>query len=242
MTDSLTAHDLGFRRAGRQLLHGVSLALVPGDMTALLGPNGAGKTTLIRILLGLLLPQQGEVRLDGTPLAHWNRRAAARRLAYVPQRHRMVFPFSVSEIVAMGRAPVSGATARRADRPAIADALERTRTSHLAMRAFTTLSGGEQQSVLIARALAQGARTLILDEPAASLDPGQRYRLIETLQVLASEGYAILASSHDIEETRHGYARALVLSDGRIIAEGPAGGILTPETMMEAYGIPLPAR
>jgi iron complex transport system ATP-binding protein len=240
MTQGLEAHGLGFRRAGRQILDGISLSLGPGDMVALLGPNGAGKTSLIRILLGLLPPQQGEVWLDGTPLTQWDRRAVARRLAYVPQRHRAVFPFSVSEIVAMGRVPVSGWTLRAADRPTIVEALDRTRAGHLAARAYTTLSGGEQQSVLIARALAQGARTLILDEPAASLDPGQRHRLMETLRALAADGYAILASSHDIDEARRAYPRAMVLTDGRMIAEGPAGAILTPATLAQAYGVPLP--
>jgi iron complex transport system ATP-binding protein len=241
MTAALSATDIGLDRTGRRVLDAVSFAFTPGETVALLGPNGAGKTTLIRILLGLLRPDRGHVALDGEPIASLPRRTVARRIAYVPQQHRAIFPFGVREMVGMGRTPMRGLAATRDTDRAVDEALAQANIGHLADRRYTALSGGEQRSVLIARALAQGARILILDEPAAALDPGQRHRLTETLRALGQSGYTILASLHEPEEARRAFGRAIMLKDGRIVADGASSTVLTPRLLAETFDLPDPA-
>jgi iron complex transport system ATP-binding protein len=240
MTGVLAARDLGFRREGRNVLDGVSLELAPGSFTGLLGANGSGKTTLLRLLLGLLRPASGEVLLDGTPLALLSRRTIAARIAYVPQAHVAAFPFTVAQVVAMGRAPASGWGAAPAlgDR-AVAEALARMGLTAFAERSYAALSGGERQSVLIARALAQGARTLLLDEPTAALDLGQRTRVLRLLAELAAEGYAILMSLHQPDLALRWCDRAVLLQDGRVLAQGATGAVLTGERLSALYGTPV---
>lgn len=235
----LHAEGLTVTRAGRPVLRELSLSLAAGEMVALLGANGSGKTTLLRTLLGLIRPDSGTVRLDGHPLAAMNRRAIAQAIAYVPQQPRMAFAFTVAEMVAMGGAPTTGwATGRatgRPDGPRIREALERAGIAHLARRPVTALSGGEQQSVLIARALVQGAPVLLLDEPSAALDPGQKQRLFTTLATLVGEGMAVLASIHDPLAARRHFDRAVVIHAGALLADGPATQALTPAILARAY-------
>jgi iron complex transport system ATP-binding protein len=204
---------LAFRVGQRQVLFDISLMLRPGELVALLGVNGAGKTTLMRLLLGLLRPSAGEVLLDGANLARLPRRQVARRIAYVPQAHMPSFPFSVLEVVMMGRTPLAGVGSRLdvADADAALQALDRFGLRRLASRSYTDLSGGERQAVLIARAVAQGARALIMDEPAASLDLGQQARLMTLLVDLVRDGYAILMSTHQPDQALRWCNRAVLL-------------------------------
>ena len=235
----IEARSLSFRLGGRELLRDVSLALAPGDCAALLGANGAGKTTLLRTLLGFVRPDRGEVLLDGRPLAAHGRRAIARRIAYVPQAHVPSFPYTVREIVAMARAPASGWGRSRTavDDAAVADALERLGLGPFAERSYAGLSGGERQAVLIARALAQGARILLMDEPTASLDLGQRARLMRLLNALADEGHAILMSTHQPELAARGFNRAVLLHQGEVLADGPPRAVLTPDALSRLYAV-----
>jgi iron complex transport system ATP-binding protein len=235
----LEARGLSFRLGARQVMRDVSLALNPGDCAALLGANGAGKTTLLRALLGFVRPHQGEVRLDGRPLAAHGRRAIARRIAYVPQAHAPSFPYTVREIVAMARAPASGwgpvRTAK--DEAAISDALERLGLTAFAERSYAGLSGGERQAVLVARALAQEAQILLMDEPSASLDLGQQARLMALLGQLAAEGRAILMSTHQPELALRGFNRAVLLHGGEVLGDGPPRAVLTAETLSRLYAV-----
>lgn len=239
MTQPLVARGLCHRIGGRIVLDDVSLALADGDLAALLGANGAGKTTLLRILLGLQHPGSGQVLLDGRPLGTIRRAAIAQRLAYVPQAHVPVFPYRVGDVVALGR--LAGATFGRGLSPddrRIADAaLQRLGIARLADRPYTQLSGGERQSVLIARALAQGARILILDEPATGLDFGQQLRLSAMLRSLANEGYAILSTTHDPLRARTAFDRVVMLQQGRVIEDGPAALTITDDAIRRLYGL-----
>lgn len=237
----LSAQGLSFARDGRQVLTDVSIDIGPGSMTGLLGANGSGKTTLLRLLLGLIEPTQGMVTLDGTALRDLSRRAIASRVAYVPQAHVAAFPFTVTEVVMMGRTPATGWGARpgAADRQAVADALSRLGMASFAQRSYAALSGGERQSVLIARALAQGARILLLDEPTAALDLGQRTRVMQVLSDLAAQGHAIVMSVHEPDLVLRWCERALLLKAGRVLAQGLAAQAMTAEHLSELYGLDL---
>jgi iron complex transport system ATP-binding protein len=234
----LRAEDVIVSRGRRQVLRGLSLAVRPGEMVALLGSNGSGKTTLLRAMPGFITPDEGQVTLDGTPILSLRRGAIARAIAYVPQKHRAVFPFTVREMVAMGRVAVMGYRSVARGDDAVASALHRAGIAHLADRPYTSLSGGEQQSVLIARALAQGAPFLLLDEPSAALDPGQKARLWGTLRALAREGMGILVSLHDPDAARRSFDRAVVMREGRVLADGPAAATLTEALLAVAYDAP----
>ncbi len=234
----LAASGLAFRRGGRLILNDVSLALASGRMTALLGPNGSGKTTLLRILLGLLRPHLGDVRLHGVPLRTLGRAAIAREIAYVPQQHVPVFPYPAIEVVALGRLPATllQRGVADADRRIAHSCLERLGIAHLAHRPYTELSGGERQTVILARALAQGARILVLDEPAAGLDHGQRLRLRAISRSLANDGYTMLATTHDPVDLGARFDDAILLRDSRIMFAGDAGGV-TDEMIRALYDL-----
>ncbi|GBQ26128.1 ferrichrome ABC transporter ATP-binding protein [Gluconacetobacter sacchari DSM 12717] len=234
----LVVDALSFARGGRTVLDGVSFVMGPGEMVALLGPNGAGKTTLLRLLLRLLRPRSGRVLLDGRPVAAMTRRVLATHLAYVPQGHGVVFPYRVRDVVALGRlaggamlAPVVPA----ADREAAEQAMARLAIGHLAGRSYAALSGGERQAVLIARALAQGARLLVLDEPETGLDYGQQQRLSDLLRRLAAEGYGILATTHDPVRAARIFSRAILMREGRIVADGVAADALSARAIADLY-------
>ena len=235
----LEGRGLTFRFGHREVLHEVSLALTSGDCVALLGANGSGKTTLLRLLLGLARPDSGEVLLDGRPLTTQARRAIARRMAYVPQAHVPSFPFSVREIVTMGRTPTAGWRGRpnTSDDLAVGDALSRIGMLEFAERSYAALSGGERQAVLIARALAQGAGILLMDEPTASLDLGQQTRLMTVLADLAREGHAILMSTHQPDLALRWFNRAILLDQGAVLSDGPPEETLTPDNLSRLYRV-----
>jgi len=237
----LSARGLHFAREGRTVLADVSIDIAPGTFTGLLGANGSGKTTLLRLLLGLIEPADGTVTLDGTPLRTLPRRTIAASMAYVPQAHVAAFPFTVAEVVMMGRTPAIGWGARHtaSDRQAVADALARMGMTGFATRSYAALSGGERQSVLIARALAQGSRVLLLDEPTAALDLGQRTRVMQVLSDLAAEGRSIVMSVHEPDLVLRWCDRALLLKRGQVIANGATAQAVTAGHLSEIYGLPL---
>ena len=235
----IEAQGLSLRLGERPVLRDVGFALRPGDCAALLGANGAGKTTLLRALLGFVRPDAGEIRLEGRPLIALGRREIARRVAYVPQAHAPTFPYSVREMVAMARSPTSGwgSTLTAADEGAISAALERLGLTAFAERSYAALSGGERQAVLVARAMAQGAQVLLMDEPSASLDLGQQARLMRLLGGLAGDGHAILMSTHQPDLALRWFNRAILLHEGEVLADGAPREILTPEALTRLYGV-----
>ncbi|MCE1169957.1 MAG: ABC transporter ATP-binding protein [Azovibrio sp.] len=236
----LEARHLAFAYRQRLVLDGISLSLKPGQVVSLLGSNGAGKSTLLRLLLGLLQPARGELLRDGKPLEQWPRRQLARQLAYVPQIHSTPFPYTVTEVVLLGRLPAGSLfrSPSREDREIAAAALEQVGIPHLAERPYTEISGGERQLALIARALAQGARLLIMDEPATGLDYGHQLRLLERLGQLAAAGYGVLMSTHHPEHALLASTRVLLLENGRIRAAGPPEQVLNPANLQALYDIP----
>jgi iron complex transport system ATP-binding protein len=238
MPDRLAAEAIAFSRGARCVLSGASLAFERGELVALLGANGAGKTTLLRIMLGLLAPAAGKVTLGGEPLQAIGRRQIAQRLAYVPQSHHAPFPYRVWEVVAMGRTAADGLFRGMDARgeAKVEEALAALRIAHLAERAYTRLSGGERQLVMIARAMAQGACLLVMDEPLAGLDYGHQIRLLRRLRELAGNGYGVLFTTHDPGAALGVSTRAATLCGGRIDADGAPREVITPGAIRRIYG------
>lgn len=239
----LEARGLSFGYDGAPVGEGVDLDLAGGEIVCLLGPNGGGKTTLFRTLLGVLPPLAGEVRVAGRPLASWSRRERARLLGWVPQAHAGLFAFTVEDVVLMGRTARRGrfAAPSRRDHDVARSALERLGIGKLAARVYTQISGGERQLTLVARALAQEAGVLILDEPTASLDFGNQLRVLAEVRRLRDDGIGILMSTHQPEHALEAADRIALLEAGRIVAQGPPRETATPERLARLYAADLAA-
>ena len=223
MVLSVEAVVFGYPGCAR-LLHDVSFAVDEGDILCLLGPNGAGKTTLLRCILGAQRVQGGRITIAGR-YGHLAARELARRIAYVPQAANLSLPFSVVEMVLMGRTPYIRALAvpTRADYDMALQALDKVGIGHLAPRLYTEISGGERQLALIARALAQQARLLLLDEPTANLDMGNQIKVLRVIRELADQGYAVLMTSHLPDHAFLLRSRVALLAHGTIAVVGMAG-------------------
>jgi iron complex transport system ATP-binding protein len=237
----LRAADVSFAYGpGQAGLHGVSIDVPRGGLVGILGPNGSGKTTLLRVLGGILPAAAGRVTIDGRDLARMPRRELARQIAVVPQETRLSFEYSVLEVVLMGRYPHLGAFELESPEDvAIArEALAATGTLALEDRLFPTLSGGEKQRVIIASALAQSAGLMLLDEPTAALDPGYQIEIAALLRrVNADRGVTMAVATHDLNLAA-GLCRHLVLlREGRVLAAGPTGEVLTRESVRALYDV-----
>ena len=230
--------DAAYRRA--IVLHGVDLAVEPGERLALIGPNGAGKSTLLRVAGGVIAPTRGDIELDGRPMAGLDRMAIARRLAFVPQEPSMPFAATVEEIVGLGRLPHEDPFrgARPADKAAIAAAIERVGVGHLLGRDARELSLGERQLVLIALAVAQEAPILVLDEPTVHLDLRHQVSTMELLVDLNErDGTTIVAVLHDLRLAAHFFPRLVLLDGGAIVGDGPPAQVLAPDRVREVFGV-----
>lgn len=222
------------------LFQDFGLEIAEGEMTGVLGPNGTGKTTLVRLASGFLAAERGRVLLGGRPVRSLSPRERARYLAVVPQETRLAFRYTAREVVSMGRAAHQGLLGLedRADRERIERAMERTAIGDLTERTFQELSGGERQRVVIARALAQEPRLLVLDEPTAFLDLRHRMAVYELLTRLNRDaGITLAVVSHDINLVARFCRRLVVLHRGRVVADGPPEQALTSETVRRAYGV-----
>jgi iron complex transport system ATP-binding protein len=225
-------------RGGTDVLQGVSLAVRPGEILALLGPNGAGKTTLLRVASGLLRPTAGEVRVLGRPLGELDRRALAKTVAVVGQSESPAHGFSVREVVMMGRAPHQGGwmLAGEEDRAVVEEAIARCDLRAVAERPAAELSGGEQKRVSIARALAQRARVLLLDEPSAFLDVRHQIELYDLLadEVCARE-LACVVVMHDLNVAAQYASRVALMKAGRLVAVGTVEEVMTYRRLRETF-------
>jgi len=218
----------------------VSVSLAEGTLTGILGPNGSGKTTLLRLLSGTRRPSSGRVRLGDRPLDELSRREVAQHIAVVPQETQLAFEYSAIEIVLMGRHPHLGlfTVEGPADLCIARDAMASTGTSALADRPFDQLSGGEKQRVVIAAALAQSARLLLLDEPTASLDLGYQLEVSALLKTLNRDhGVTMAISTHDLNLAASICRELILMRDGRVIASGPTHDVLTPENVRRLYDV-----
>ena len=219
----LEVEHLRFSFGAREVLRGVDLRAEPGELVFVLGANGAGKTTLFRCILGLLPGYQGCVRVDGCDVSSLAPRALAKKIAYIPQTSHMIFPYTALELVLMGtnrRLGLFSAPGRR-ERAIAMEALEELGIADYAHRSFAELSGGEQQLVLAARALAQQARLLLMDEPTSALDFGNQVRVLERVSALTLRGYTVLLSCHNPQHAMLYAQRVVALHDGLVAADGP---------------------
>jgi iron complex transport system ATP-binding protein len=235
----LTASGVGATLGGRRVLDAVDLSVTPGEWQAIIGPNGAGKSTLLRALAGLLR-HDGQVRLGDDDAARLSARQRARRVAYVPQQPTLPGSMSVRTYVLLGRTPhVSYFAAESAtDRAAAEAALARLSLVDFAERRLGTLSGGERQRVVLARAIAQRADTLLLDEPTTALDLGHRAQVMELVDELRrDEGLAVLSTEHDLNLAAAYADRLLLLVAGRVVARGTPTEVLTESMLAEHYGV-----
>ena len=236
----LEARDLHFRYpgAGAPMFDGLSLAIGARDFLGLIGPNGSGKTSLLRLLSGTLRPSAGEVRLEGRSIHSFRPRERAQRLAVVPQESRILFNFTVMEMVLMGRSPHLGLLGLEGshDRAIARRALEEMDLGDREETPLRELSSGERQRALVARALAQEPAILLLDEATAFLDLKHRLQIGEILSRLNREqGLTIMAISHDLNMAARYSSRLALLKQGRLVADGTPAEVLTPDQVRAVY-------
>ncbi|MDP3272143.1 ABC transporter ATP-binding protein [Limnobacter sp.] len=238
---SLKTENLSVGHGGCAVVEHVNLELKQGEILCLLGPNGSGKSTLIKTLLNLIPPCAGRVLINNAPLQNLASPALAKHLAYVPQSHANNLGFSVWDTVLMGRTTHWGLFGgpTPVDLQAVHNALDQLGISELKQRDFNLLSGGQQQLVLIARALCQGAQTLVLDEPTANLDFANASKVMNTLASLAAAGKSVVLSTHNPQDALGVNATACLLKGRAVLALGPANQVITSETLSALYGLPI---
>ena len=236
---SLQVNDLRFSYGDREVLKGISFETKYGEFISVLGPNGVGKSTLFRCILGLMPSSGGSVRVDGDDIGQLTPAQLARRMAYIPQSHNPLFNFSVLDMVLMGTTSQLGrfaAPGKIQERMALA-ALERMGILHLKDRGCSHISGGERQLVLMARAIAQQAKILVMDEPSANLDFGNKMRVMKTVKGLTEDGYTIIQSTHDPDQAYLYSDRILALHGGKVLAWGTPRDVMTEDLISTLYGV-----
>lgn len=238
-TATMRAVGVRLRRGEREILHGVDFEVRTGEVVALVGPNGAGKSTLLAALSGDHPISGGTVEIEGRPLERWSSIALARRRAVLPQQHTVGFPFTARQVVRMGRAAWARTPRQDDDDRIVAEAFSTCDIAHLADRPFPALSGGERARVALARVLAQDTETLLLDEPTAALDLGHQEAVMQVVRARADDGHAVVVVLHDLGLAAAYADRVCVLEQGRIVADGAPGDVLTEELLGRVYQYPV---
>ena len=230
---------LGLRYGQTDVLSDIDLHIEPGEQVCLVGPNGAGKSSLLRCLTGLSRPTAGEVLLDGQPLAAIERSAIAKAISVVPSGLDLPFSMAVEELVRLGRIPhehpFTGASAE--DHAAVESAITRVGIAGLRGRDVRQLSMGERQLVMVAMAVAQGGRLIVLDEPTVHLDLRHQVEVVTLMERLAADGLTVLAVLHDLPLAAHFFPRLVLLDQGRLVADGAPGEVLSPERIRDVYEV-----
>jgi iron complex transport system ATP-binding protein len=234
-TTRVEARGVSVQLGANRVLDAVDLDARAGEVLALVGPNGAGKSTLLGVLSGDRPVVTGTVGIDGEPLGSWTGRELALRRAVLPQQTSVSFPFSVEEVVRMGRAPWAGTPNGARDDGVVASVMARAEVEHLAGRSFPTLSGGERARVALARVLAQESPVLLLDEPTAALDLHHQELVLQTARERAATGDAVVVVLHDLGLAAAHADRIAVLAGGHKVADGPPGAVLQPELLSAVY-------
>jgi len=235
---SLEIRQVDFSYLDGPVLNNIDLSVKGGEMVGLLGPNGSGKTTLLKLASGILKPAQGEIRLDGDSICTLSRKYIARHVAVVPQQFHIPFAFTSGEVVMLGRTPFFRALSEEseADSRAVNDALEQVGIRELAERRFDELSGGERQKVILAMALAQQPKLLLLDEPTVHLDIAHQMEILELVREFNKEqGLTVIAAMHDLNLAALYFDRLILLKEGRVWADGAPSQVLTEVRISEVF-------
>lgn len=235
----IRTENISFSYGKKTILDSVNMQINEGDIVSLLGPNGAGKSTLIKILLGLLNPDTGDVYLESVNIKSYKEKELARKVAYVPQSSYLPFSYSVLDIVIMGRISYKSIFSKysKKDKKIAENCLERLGILTLKDKMYNELSGGQQQLVLISRALAQEAKVFIMDEPVSGLDYGNQMRLLESIKHLADQGYTFLKSTHYPDHAFLVSNKAVLMKEGKILTMGSPDETITKENINILYGI-----
>ncbi|MDR0247639.1 MAG: ABC transporter ATP-binding protein [Burkholderiales bacterium] len=238
---AMSIRNLSFAYGAKKVLRNISLEVTAGSLCGLLGPNGSGKTTLFKCCLGFLKPGSGEIHLGNTLLSSYSPKHLASHVAYVPQDHQPAFPYLVREMVEMGRTPHRGTmpVLSRRDHMAVDHALERVGLRQLAGERYNHLSGGQRQLVLVARALAQEASLMFMDEPTSSLDFSNQLIVWETARAMAAEGLGVVICCHDPNHILWFCDHVAALKDGNLLAVGQTRSTMTRELLGALYNRPI---
>lgn len=236
---SMKVENLSFSYGERAVLKGISFSAEYGEFLSVLGPNGVGKSTLFRCMLGLLEQASGKTEIDGADIAGMSAAELARRIAYIPQSHSPIFNYTVGDMVLMGTTAQTGrfSSPGKKEEKMAKEAMERLEITHLRNRGYGNISGGERQLVLIARAIAQQARILVMDEPSANLDFGNKIRVMQTVKKLTKSGYAVIQSTHDPDQAFLYSDKILALQDGQVLAWGTPKETMTSELISRLYHV-----
>ena len=229
--------DLGY--GSQKVLSNVNFSIDPGHITCLLGANGVGKTTLFKTVLGIIPPLSGKILLNGKPIEKYSQKEFAHCVAYVPQAHNTPFPYKVKDVVLFGRTVHLGmfSSPGKKDHLIVEKYLDMLEISYLANKTFTELSGGEKQMVIVARALAQEAMFIILDEPTSNLDYGNQQRIIQKIKSLKKQSIGILMATHAPDHAFMIGSQVIILDKGILFRSGRPDRVITSESLRQIYGI-----
>lgn len=233
----LEVSDLRAGYGKNEIVHGISFSIGRGEFVCIIGANGCGKTTVLKSMLGLIKPFSGSVRVSGVETATMTEKERAKHFAYIPQAHMPPFPFSVADVIIMGRTPYINrlAVVSPDDRRIAYEAMMQLGIEHFAERTYTKLSGGQQQLVLIARALAQQPDVLVMDEPTASLDFGNQQMVLSRMRQLTRAGTSVLMVTHDPDHALFCADRVVVMREGAVMADGTPEQVMTSESLNAVY-------
>lgn len=239
MKEKIRVDNLSFSYGEHKVLESVNFAINDGEFVSVLGANGVGKSTLFRCMLGLHRPEEGTTFIDGRDIRDFSPQELAKNIAYIPQSHNPIFNYSVFDMVLMGTTAQLGkfTSPKEEHKKEALDALKRLGIDHLKDRGYRAISGGERQLVLVARALSQQAKILIMDEPSASLDFGNKLRVMKTVRSLADNGYTIIQSTHDPDQAYLYSDKVLAMARGTVLASGKPSEIINDSMISELYGV-----